>query len=202
MKRALLLIDLQNDFCPGGALAVNDGDATIAVANRLAAEFRQRGDTVIASQDWHPADHGSFASVAAQPAFTEGVLNELPQTWWPDHCIQGSAGAEFHPQLDVSLIQGVFHKGQDAAIDSYSAFFDNGYRRKTALDKWLSRREIQSLLIIGLATDYCVKFSVLDALKLGYQVEVLREGCRGVNLQPDASEQAFAAMAAAGAIIL
>ncbi|MBP2166918.1 nicotinamidase/pyrazinamidase [Erwinia toletana] len=201
MKRALLLIDLQNDFCPGGALAVNDGDATIAVANRLASEFRQRGDTVIASQDWHPADHGSFASVAGQPAFTAGMLNELPQTWWPDHCIQGTAGAEFHPQLDVSLIQGVFHKGQDAAIDSYSAFFDNGYRHKTALDKWLSRREIQSLLIIGLATDYCVKFSVLDALKLGYQVEVLREGCRGVNLQPDDSEQAFAAMAAAGAII-
>ncbi|MFS2225611.1 bifunctional nicotinamidase/pyrazinamidase [Pantoea sp. B65] len=201
MKRALLLIDLQNDFCPGGALAVTDGDATIAVANRLAQAFRQRGEAVIASQDWHPANHGSFASVAGEQPNTQGKLNGLPQIWWPDHCVSHTEGAQFHPQLDRSLIDAVFHKGEDATVDSYSAFFDNGHRRKTALDEWLTQRGIRSLLIIGLATDYCVKFSVLDALALGYQVEVLREGCRGVNLHPDDSEQAFAAMAAAGALI-
>ncbi|WP_437610622.1 bifunctional nicotinamidase/pyrazinamidase [Erwinia sp. V71] len=199
MKRALLLIDLQNDFCPGGALAVSDGDATIAVANRLAAEYRQRGEAVIASQDWHPAQHGSFASVAGAVPYSVGELDGLAQVWWPDHCIQHSKGAAFHPQLDQTLIDAVFHKGEDASVDSYSAFFDNGHRRQTGLDSWLRERGIESLLVIGLATDYCVKFSVLDALELGYKVEVLREGCRGVNLHADDSEQAFADMAAAGA---
>lgn len=201
MKRALLLIDLQNDFCPGGALAVTDGDATIAVANRLASEFRQRGEIVIASQDWHPAHHGSFASVANASPYSLGELNGLAQVWWPDHCIQHSHGAAFHPQLDLTLIDAVFHKGQDASTDSYSAFFDNGRRRQTGLDSWLRERDIGALLVIGLATDYCVKYSVLDALALGYQVEVSREGCRGVNLHADDSERAFAEMVAAGALV-
>lgn len=202
MKQALLLIDIQNDFCPGGALAVNDGDATVAVANCLAQEFYQRGEPVIASQDWHPANHGSFASVSGQPPYSAGDLNGLTQVWWPDHCIQHSQGAAFHPQLKTSLIEAVFYKGQDAQVDSYSAFFDNGHRRQTGLDSWLKQRGIESLLIIGLATDYCVKYSVLDALALGYQVKVLREGCRGVNLQADDSEKAFAEMAATGAVII
>ncbi|KOC89065.1 bifunctional nicotinamidase/pyrazinamidase [Winslowiella iniecta] len=201
MKRALLLIDLQNDFCPGGALAVHDGDATIAVANRLAAAFSQRGDAVIASQDWHPANHGSFALVAGQPPHTFGELNGLPQVWWPDHCIQHSHGAQFHSQLDTSVIDAVFYKGQDATVDSYSAFFDNGHQRKTELDDWLKNRGITALTILGLATDYCVKFSVLDALALGYQVEVVRAGCRGVNLNAEDSDHALAEMAAAGAVI-
>lgn len=201
MKHALLLIDLQNDFCTGGALAVNDGDATIAVANRLATAFSQRGDAVIASQDWHPANHGSFAAVAGQPPYTPGELNGLPQTWWPEHCIQHSHGAQFHPQLDTSFIDAVFYKGQDATVDSYSAFFDNGHRRKTELDQWLKSRNITALVILGLATDYCVKFTVLDALALGYQVEVVRDGCRGVNLAPEDSDLALAEMAAAGAVI-
>ena len=201
MKRALLLIDLQNDFCPGGALAVNDGDATIAVANQLAAAFYQRGEAVVASQDWHPANHGSFASVAGQPQHTVGELNGLQQIWWPDHCIQHSHGAQFHAALDTSVIEAVFYKGQDALTDSYSAFFDNGHRCKTELDNWLKSRGITSLVILGLATDYCVKFSVLDALTLGYQVEVVRAGCRGVNLAADDSDHALAEMAAAGAII-
>jgi len=201
MKHALLLIDLQNDFCTGGALAVNDGDATIAVANRLATAFSLRGDAVIASQDWHPANHGSFAAVAGQPPYTSGELNGLPQTWWPEHCIQHSHGAQFHPQLDTSFIDAVFYKGQDAMVDSYSAFFDNGHRRKTELDQWLKSRNITALVILGLATDYCVKFTVLDALALGYQVEVVRDGCRGVNLAPEDSDLALAEMAAAGAVI-
>ncbi|MFD1803392.1 bifunctional nicotinamidase/pyrazinamidase [Mixta tenebrionis] len=201
MTQALILIDLQNDFCPGGALAVADGDATIAVANQLAAEFHQRGEPVIATQDWHPADHGSFASVAGQTVNTLGQLNGLPQIWWPDHAIQQSWGAEFHPALQQEYIDMVFHKGEQRDIDSYSAFFDNGRRRQTGLDAWLRQHGIKRLLMMGLATDYCVKFSVLDALRLGYQVEVVAAGCRGVNLQPQDSAQALEEMAASGALI-
>ncbi|QHM71195.1 bifunctional nicotinamidase/pyrazinamidase [Mixta intestinalis] len=201
MTQALILIDLQNDFCPGGALAVADGDATIAVANRLAATFRQRGEPVIATQDWHPADHGSFASVSGEAVNTLGELNGLPQIWWPDHAIQQSWGAEFHPALQRDYIDVVFHKGEQRDIDSYSAFFDNGHRRQTGLDAWLRQRGINQLVMMGLATDYCVKFSVLDALRLGYGVEVVVAGCRGVNLQPQDSERALEEMAANGALI-
>lgn len=201
MTQALILIDLQNDFCPGGALAVTDGDATIAVANQLAEAFHQRGEPVIATQDWHPANHGSFASVSGEAVNTLGELHGLPQIWWPDHAIQHSQGAAFHPALRQALIDKIFHKGEQPDIDSYSAFFDNGQRRQTGLDAWLRQRGITRLVMLGLATDYCVKYSVLDALRLGYEVEVVAEGCRGVNLQPQDSAQAFAEMAASGALI-
>ena len=201
MTQALILIDLQNDFCPGGALAVNDGDATITVANQLAAAFHQRGAPVIATQDWHPPHHGSFASVSGAAVNSQGELNGLPQIWWPDHAVQYSWGADFHPALNRSLLDVVFHKGEQPDIDSYSAFFDNGHRRQTGLDAWLREHGITRLVMMGLATDYCVKFSVLDALQLGYEVEVIATGCRGVNLQPHDSAQAFAEMAARGALI-
>lgn len=201
MTQALILIDLQNDFCPGGALAVTDGDATITVANQLAEAFHQRGKPVIATQDWHPANHGSFASVSGEAVNTLGELNGLPQIWWPDHAIQHSQGAEFHPALKRTLIDKIFHKGEQPDIDSYSAFFDNGQRRQTGLDAWLRQQGVTRLVMMGLATDYCVKYSVLDALRLGYEVEVVAEGCRGVNLQPQDSTQAFADMAASGALI-
>lgn len=202
MKRALIIIDIQNDFCPGGPMAVKEGDMTVAVANRYAREFQARREDVLALQDWHPADHGSFASVSGEPVYTLGELNGLAQIWWPDHGIQHSAGADFHPDLDRSLINAVFHKGQDVDVDSYSAFFDNGHRRKTELDSWLRERGITHLVMLGLATDYCVKYSVLDALELGYHVEVVREGCRGVNLNADDSDIAFAQMTAQGAVLI
>lgn len=202
MKRALIIIDIQNDFCPGGPMAVKEGDMTVAVANHYAREFQARGEDVLALQDWHPANHGSFASVSGEPVYTLGELNGLAQIWWPDHGIQHSAGADFHPDLDRSLINAVFHKGQDADVDSYSAFFDNGHRRKTELDSWLRERGITHLVMLGLATDYCVKYSVLDALELGYHVEVVREGCRGVNLNADDSDIAFAQMTAQGAVLI
>ncbi|MDE1186932.1 MULTISPECIES: bifunctional nicotinamidase/pyrazinamidase [Pantoea] len=202
MKRALIIIDIQNDFCPGGPMAVREGDLTVAVANRYAREFRARGECVVALQDWHPKNHGSFASVSGEPVYTLGELNGLAQIWWPDHGIQGSAGADFHPELDRSLIDAVFHKGQDVDVDSYSAFFDNGHRRKTELDSWLRERDISHLVVLGLATDYCVKYSVLDALELGYQVEVVEEGCRGVNLNPDDSAIAIEQMRNQGAVII
>lgn len=202
MKRALIIIDIQNDFCPGGPMAVHEGDQTVDVANRYARAFRENGECVLALQDWHPADHGSFASVSGEPVYTLGELNGLAQIWWPDHGIQGSAGADFHPGLDRSLFDATFHKGQDQDVDSYSAFFDNGHRRKTELDSWLRERGITHLVMLGLATDYCVKYSVLDALELGYHVEVVKEGCRGVNLNPEDSEIAFTQMTAQGAVLI
>lgn len=199
MKSALLLIDLQNDFCQGGALAVAEGDNTISVANLAIAACRQATIPVVASQDWHPADHRSFAVNSAAEPWTQGELEGLPQVWWPVHCVQQQPGADFHPDLNRAALDYIVHKGQNPAIDSYSAFFDNGKRAATGLHAWLQQAQIARLIVMGLATDYCVKFSVLDALELGYQVTLLSDGCRGVNLQPDDSKQAIAAMQQAGA---
>lgn len=200
-KRALLLVDLQNDFCAGGALAVAEGDSTIDVANVLIQAAKLRGDAVIASQDWHPANHGSFASQQGVEPYSQGTLDGLAQTFWPDHCVQNTEGAALHPLLAQKEIDAVFHKGENIKIDSYSAFFDNGHRQKTALDAWLREQTIDELIILGLATDYCVKFTVLDALSLGYTVNVITDGCRGVNIQPQDSANAFMEMATAGATL-
>ncbi|WBM69091.1 bifunctional nicotinamidase/pyrazinamidase [Buttiauxella sp. WJP83] len=202
MKRALLMVDLQNDFCAGGALAVPDGDSTIDVANALMSYCKARGDAILATQDWHPANHGSFASVQKTEPYTQGKLDGLNQTWWPDHCVQNSAGAELHPLLNSQRIDAIFQKGENPLVDSYSGFFDNGHRQKTQLDDWLSRHEIKQLVVVGLATDYCVKFTALDALSLGYEVTVITDGCRGVNLHPQDSLRAFQDMSAAGATLM
>ena len=186
--RALLLVDLQNDFCAGGALAVPEGDSTVEVANALIYWSLARGEPIVASQDWHPADHGSFASQHQVEPYTVGDLDGLAQTFWPDHCVQHSEGAALHPLLKQQAIAAVFHKGQNRVIDSYSAFFDNGHRQKTELDGWLRGQGI-------------VELTVLDALALGYAVNVITDGCRGVNLQLQDSSQAFMEMAAAGATL-
>ncbi len=199
---ALLLVDLQNDFCDGGALAVPDADSAIGVAGQLMARCQHQGIPVVASLDWHPVQHGSFASVQGATPFTEGKLDGLPQTWWPDHCVQGTPGARLHSALQQSLIAATFPKGEDPNIDSYSAFFDNGHRQETALHGWLQQHAIRRLTVTGLATDYCVKYTVLDALRLGYQVTVIPEGCRGVNLAPQDSKLAFEEMESAGAHLL
>jgi len=202
MKTALLLIDLQNDFCPGGALAVQEGDATISVANQAIETCKSQGIAVVASQDWHPQAHGSFTVNANEEPWTLGELDGLPQVWWPVHCVQGQRGAEFHPQLDSQQFDHVVRKGQNVAIDSYSAFFDNAHRAATGLHQWLQEKQVQRLIVMGLATDYCVKFTVLDALELGYKVELLVEGCRGVNLNPQDSQQAIHEMQQAGAELI
>jgi len=199
MSSALLLIDLQNDFCAGGALAVNEGDRVIPVANQAMALCQQRDIAVVASLDWHPADHGSFAQNANAEVFSKGDLNGLEQVWWPVHCVQHQSGAALHPELQQQLITHSVYKGQDPAIDSYSAFFDNGRRGQTLLDGWLKQQQISQLIVMGLATDYCVKFSVLDALSLGYQVQVITDGCRGVNFAPEDSQNALLEMQRAGA---
>ncbi|EOQ31694.1 MULTISPECIES: bifunctional nicotinamidase/pyrazinamidase [Citrobacter] len=201
MARALLLVDLQNDFCAGGALAVPQGDSTIEIANRLIDWCALRGDTVVASLDWHPANHGSFASQHQVAPYSQGQLDGLAQTFWPDHCVQNSEGAALHPLLNQRAIAKTFTKGENPLVDSYSAFFDNGRRQATTLNAWLLEHRIAELIIMGLASDYCVKFTVLDALDLGYTVSVITDGCRGVNIQPQDSAEAFMEMAAAGATL-
>ncbi len=196
---ALLLIDIQNDFLPGGALAIPEGDQVIEVANRA----MESADHVVATQDWHPVDHGSFASqhdgVEIGDSF---LLDGLPQIAWPDHCVQGTRGAEFAAALHRDRIQHIVRKGTDRAIDSYSGFFDNDHRLATGLDEYLRSQGIRELTVMGLATDYCVKFTVLDAIELGYVTHVRLDGCRGVNLLPGDVAAAVEMMRAKGAEIL
>ncbi|MDR0805807.1 MAG: bifunctional nicotinamidase/pyrazinamidase [Enterobacteriaceae bacterium] len=202
MKKALLLIDLQNDFCLNGALAVPEGDDVIDIANQAIRLFHQRNLPIIATLDWHPADHKSFAVNSGTQIGETGELNGLPQIWWAEHCVQGTKGAELHPRLEKQLINKLIYKGQNNEIDSYSAFFDNGKLSETELNSWLTSQNIKQLVVLGLATDYCVKFTVLDGLALGYQIELIADGCRGVNLQPHDSQQALTEMVQNGAKII
>lgn len=197
--QALLLIDLQNDFCRYGALAVTDGNAVVPLANDLAARF----DLVVATQDWHPADHGSFAAnhLWSKPGQTI-ILDGLEQILWPVHCVQESFGAQFVNELNLENITEIFQKGTDPLIDSYSGFYDNGHRKSTGLAEYLKEKGVKTVYIAGLATDYCVKFTALDAVKEGFETYVIADACRGVNLQADDSENALAEMQAAGAKIV
>jgi nicotinamidase/pyrazinamidase len=195
---ALLLIDIQNDFMPGGALAVPGGDEIIPMVNRLMSGF----DLVVATQDWHPADHGSFAANHPGKALFEQIdLDGLPQTLWPVHCVQNTGGALFAPSLDTRRIERVFTKGLNPRIDSYSGFYDNGHRASTGMGGWLKARGVRKLCIAGVATDYCVKFTVLDALTEGFEVQLLADACRGVDLNTGDGERAIEAMRDAGAVI-
>jgi nicotinamidase/pyrazinamidase len=192
---ALLIIDIQNDFCPGGALAVPEGDRIIPVVNDLLGKF----DLAVATQDWHPADHGSFA--ANHPGKTPGdiiKLAGLSQFLWPVHCVQGTPGAELHPSLNVSAIERVFRKGDDPQIDSYSGFFDNGRRKGTGLAEYLQSRGVDSIYLCGLATDFCVKFTALDAVQLGFKTYLIADASRGVNMIPGDVDRAIAEMEEAG----
>ena len=198
MKRALILVDIQYDFLPGGALAVAEGDQVVPVANAVQPKF----ELIVATQDWHPPDHGSFAS--NHPGHKPGEvidLDGLQQVLWPDHCVQGSRGAEFHADLDMSRIVRVFRKGTDPKIDSYSGFFDNAHRKSTGLGEFLKDESVTDVYILGLATDYCVRWSALDALKLGFRTHVIEDGCRGVELHPGDVQKAIEEIRAAGANI-
>jgi nicotinamidase/pyrazinamidase len=196
---ALILVDIQNDFIPGGALAVPQGDQIVPVVNRLQPCF----DLVVATQDWHPADHGSFAANHRERQPGELIeLNGLPQILWPTHCEQGAAGAEFVPDLKRDKWDHVFVKGTDPNIDSYSGFFDNGHRQPTGLGEYLRERGVTEVYVAGLATDYCVKFTALDALDLGFKTYLIEDACRGVNLQPGDVQRAIEEMRAAGVAII
>jgi nicotinamidase/pyrazinamidase len=198
MTKALLWIDVQNDFLPGGALAVPRGDEVIEVANRLARSGEHA--LVVATLDSHPPDHGSFASQhAGKRPYDQSELAGLPQTMWPDHCVEGTRGAALADGLDLSRLGPRVRKGTDRAIDSYSGFFDNARRKATGLDAVLREAGVDALDVVGLATDYCVKATVLDAIELGYRVRVFVEGVRAVDLAPGDGERALEAMRAAGA---
>ncbi len=175
----LLVVDIQNDFCPGGALAVPDGDAVVAPINRLMDRF----DRVVLTQDWHPPGHGSFASRHEGKAPFERVeMPYGPQTLWPDHCVQGSAGAAFHADLRTDPAEMILRKGIHPTIDSYSAFRENDRTTETGLAGYLRGRGIARLFICGLATDYCVAWSALDAVAAGFETSVLLGACRAIDL--------------------
>ncbi|MBC6994347.1 bifunctional nicotinamidase/pyrazinamidase [Neolewinella lacunae] len=198
LTTALILVDLQVDFMPTGMLPVAEGDRIVPLANRLMGEYR----TVVATQDWHPADHQSFA--ANHPWRKPGQvidLHGLPQVLWPIHCVQGTWGAEFVSELRTEGITQVFQKGTDPTIDSYSGFYDNGHRRATGLAGWLRERRIEEVHVLGLATDYCVKFTALDALREGFRTCLVVDACRGVDLVPGDVDRAIAEMAAAGVVL-
>ena len=196
---ALILVDIQNDFVPGGALAVAEGDRVVPIANSLMDKF----PLVVATQDWHPANHGSFA--ANHPGKKVGDVIDLaglPQHLWPVHCVQNTRGAELLTTLRRDGIDHIVRKATDPTIDSYSAFFDNGHRRATGLHEYLQSRGVNEIFIAGLATDYCVKFTILDGRELGYRATVIEDGCRGINVNPRDSQDAIEEMRKVGARIV
>jgi nicotinamidase/pyrazinamidase len=176
--KALILVDIQNDFIPGGALPVPDGDAIIPIVNALMPYF----DLVVATQDWHPQNHGSFASNhPGKKVYDVIELNGLQQILWPDHCVQGSAGADFAPGLNTNPVEAIFRKGTDPSIDSYSAFFDNGRKKSTGLADYLRGRGIDEVYVVGLAGEFCVNFTILDAVDQGFKTYLIENGTRPLN---------------------
>jgi nicotinamidase/pyrazinamidase len=198
MNEALLIIDVQNDFLPGGSLPIPKGNFILPIINELQTHF----DFIVATKDWHPANHCSFASTHGKTPGQKCTINGYLQELWPNHCLQGTKGAEFPSDLDIKRIKKIFYKGINPSLDSYSAFYDNQHLRSTGLAEYLRENKIDTLYIVGLATDYCVKFSVLDALLEGFTVFVIEDGCLGINLQPKDIENAFNQMKESGAVFL
>ena len=196
--KALIIVDVQNDFCPGGALAVPEGDEVVPVANRLMPRF----DPVVATQDWHPPDHVSFAANHPGREPLEVIeVDGLEQTLWPVHCVQGTPGASVHRGLNLVGVERVFQKGQDPRVDSYSGFFDNGHRRATGLGDYLKAKGAGPLYIVGLALDYCVKYTALDARRLGFETVLVLDACRGIDLKPGDVHRAVEEMQKAGVTV-
>ena len=197
MSDVLIVIDVQNDFCPGGALAVADGDRIVPGINARMAAFK----TVVLTQDWHPAGHSSFASSHPGKAPYETTQMAYgPQVLWPDHCVQGSDGARFHPALVTDPAALILRKGMTPEIDSYSAFFENDRETPTGLEGWLRSRAVSRLTLVGLAMDFCVQYSALDAARLGFEVVIEPDLCRAIDLD-GSLEAAETAMRAAGVIL-
>lgn len=197
--KAFIVVDVQNDFLPGGNLAVPEGDEVVPFINGVMPEF----GLVVATQDWHPADHGSFAS--QHPGKRPGEiieLNGLDQILWPDHCVQHSFGASFASGLDIEQIGHVVRKGSDPRVDSYSGFFDNGHKVDTGLDDLLKRKGVDTIYIAGLAGDVCVKFTALDGVSLGYKTYLYKQGTRAVNLNQGDFDKALEEMERAGVTII
>jgi len=196
---ALILVDIQNDFLPGGALAVPQGDEIIPLVN----ELQNRFDLIVATQDWHPKNHGSFAENHDGKEIGELIsLNGLQQILWPVHCVQETDGGMFAENLNREKVKKIFPKGTNIEVDSYSGFYDNGHFQSTGLSEYLKEKNITRVFIVGLATDYCVKYTALDALKLGFETIVFSDATRAVNIQPGDFDQAIEAMENAGVKVL
>jgi len=195
---ALIIVDMQNDFIEGGALAVPGGKGLVPLINQLQPHF----DLVVATQDWHPADHGSFAANhPGRKAFEVIDLDGLAQTLWPIHCVQNTPGADFAPGLDRSRWAAIFQKGTDPKVDSYSGLFDNGKRRATGLGDFLKKRGVDQVYVLGLATDYCVKFTALDSAAMGFKTTLIEDASKGVDLHPGDVQKATGEMGQAGVTI-
>lgn len=178
--KALIIVDIQNDFLPGGALAVDEGDEVIRIINRLQKKF----DLVVATQDWHPANHKSFASMhVGKKIFEQIILEGLPQVLWPDHCVQETFGAAFSSKLDTKKIEAIFRKGMDENIDSYSGFFDNGKMKATGMGAYLKGRGVTSIYVAGLAGDFCVNFTAVDGLELGFESTIIEDATRAIDAE-------------------
>jgi nicotinamidase/pyrazinamidase len=196
---ALVVVDVQNDFCPGGALAVTEGDQVVPVINRLSALFALS----VATQDWHPAGHDSFASSHAGREPMEVItLGGIEQVLWPDHCVQGSSGADFHPELDMRPFRLIVRKGTNPKLDSYSGFFENDHTTATGLEYYLKGMGIVDLYVCGLATDYCVLFTARDAASVGFRVHVVEDACRGVGFPEGSVQKALAELRDRGVELL
>lgn len=197
--KALLIVDVQNDFIPGGTLAVSGGDTIVPIINNIQEKF----DFIVATQDWHPADHGSFASNHPEKSIGEFVLLQgVNQILWPDHCVQGSLGGEFHPDLNRDKWKPVFQKGTQCEVDSYSGFFDNNKQGDTGLSSFLKENGVREIFVCGLAADYCVKFTVLDGISEGFKTHLFVDATKAVNLQTEDFERAISEMENAGAVMI
>ena len=196
--RALVLVDIQNDFCPGGALAVPEGDRVVPIANELQKQF----ELTVATQDWHPRDHLSFAANHDKKPGEVIDLNGQPQVLWPVHCVQGSDGAAFVSSLDVTGVKHIVQKGTVREVDSYSGFFDNDHHTATGLGYYLKDAGVTEVFVCGLATDYCVKFTAIDARRLGFDTFLVEDACRGVELNAGDVQQAVEDMKAMGVTVI
>ena len=196
--RALIVVDIQNDFCPGGSLAVKDGDQIIPLVNKLMSKF----ELVVATQDWHPNDHKSMAANNNKKPGEIIMLHGIEQILWPHHCIQNTNGAAFHRDLDQSKFHKVIQKGMNPEVDSYSGFLDNDYQSPTGLDDYLQEKNVDEVYITGLATDYCVKYTAIDAIDHGYTTYVIKDACRGIDLNPGDIQQSYDDMNAKGVILI
>lgn len=198
--KALILVDIQQDFCAGGALAVKDGDQVVPVANRLTTS--DNFDVIVLSQDWHPQSHKSFASNNSGTKVGDlGELGGKPQVMWPDHCVWNTPGSEFHKNLLTGRASLILRKGMNREVDSYSAFYDND-GTPVGLKGYLKDRDVTEVYIMGLATDYCIKFTVLDSVKCGFETYLIKDGCRAVNISSDDGADAIKEMKNAGAKVV
>jgi nicotinamidase/pyrazinamidase len=189
--QALVLVDIQNDFLPGGNLAVADGDEIVPVVNKLIEKF----NLIVATKDWHPKAHKSFASQHKEKNIGEVIdLNGNEQVLWPDHCVQNEKGSDFPDFLNTNKIEKVFYKGVDHEIDSYSAFCDNDRRKKTGLEEYLKEKNVKDVYVVGLTTDYCVKYTAIDGKRAGFNVNVVKDACKGVNLNDNDVNDSIALM--------